>query len=306
MGKKINRLGLMFLVIFFSAGCLFAGFTEEEKIILGYLKSADVSSSVFIGKNLKTWLSSPNPVIRESALNYAIRNNKIEENQDEVVSIAINARFPETAETAVYALARMKDNSGAIEKTRGLYDDISGVINAFISAYEKPDAAEISKCIQNRGPFIVRYFENDDYRTLIYDRAGAVNYFETALEEQKTSRKSALKTAGKDLPRMTWAQKKRYLEGLDNFGFVPKRKIVLDDDLIISGGAGRYFIYKKHAYPSFPQYNRYLGNIRYNIRVIPVGFRLSDDGSIARVRHYLLLGMIKDKWMILGIEGQGF
>jgi hypothetical protein len=105
---------------------------------------------------------------------------------------------------------------------------------------------------------------------------------------------------------MDRAKKKKFLEGLDNFGFAPGRKIVLDDDLVISGGAGSYFIYKKHVYPSFPQYNRYLGNIRYNIQVVPVGFRLSDNGVIARVRHYMLIGKIKDKWMFMGIEGQGF
>ena len=305
--KKISRVSyFIFLFVFFCGSCLSAGLTDEEKIILGYLKSTDVNTSVFTGRNLKKWLGAPNPVIRDNALDYAIRNSKVEENQDEVISIAVNERFPMAAERAVYALAGMKDNAKAIEKTRGLYDDISGVVSAFMSAYEKLDAGELSRYIQKRGPFIVRLSDNEDFRTLIFDRAGTENYFNGAVEEQKQGRKSALKTAGKDFPRMSRARRKQYLQGLDNFGFAPGRKIVLDDDLVISGAAGGYYIYKKHAYPSFPQYNRYLGNIKYNITVIPVGFRLSDKGVLARVRHYMLLGKIKDKWMLLGIEGQGF
>lgn len=305
--NKINRAGcFMVLFVLFLGNCLSAGFSDEEKIINGYLTSTDGNNSVFIGKNLKKWLSSPEPAIRDNALNYAVKNNKVEENQDEIVLIAENARFPLAAERAVYALAGVKDNANAIEKTRGLYEDISGVINGFISAYDKPDAGEISRYIQKRGPFILRFPDREDFRTQIFDRAGAVNYFETAVEEQKTNRKSAIKTAGKDFQRMNGAKKKKYLEGLDDFGFARGRKIVLDDDLVINGGANRYYIYKKHAYPAFPQYNRFLGNIRYNIEVIPVGFRLSDNSVVARVRHYILLGKIKDKWMLLGIEGQSF
>jgi hypothetical protein len=297
--KKTVYIIVLFALFFGS--CLSAGLSDEENIINGYLKSTDNSNSVFVGKNLKKWLSSPEPVIRDNALNYAIKNSKVEENQDEVVSIAVNARFPLAAERAVFALAGMKDNAKAIEKTRGLYEDISGVINGFLSAYDKLDAGEINRYIQKRGPFIVRLPDREDFRTQIFDREGAVNYFATAVEEQKTARKSALKTAGKDFPRMNGTKRKKYLEGLDNFGFALGRKIVLDDDFVISGGANRYYIYKKHAYPAFPQYNRFLGNIRYNIEVIPVGFRLSDNSVIARVRHYMLLGKIKDKWMILGI-----